>query len=623
MAKQPSPKAFSATSAPAALLPTGMIMNHDAEIAVLHASQPLPLPHHYLGSMKADVMHSIIDLIRKVKLTGVPAALQTLRDVMSTMRADRPTHDDDFTFVESWRKIRQGLKAMWSGGVRGHFKEGTVFSCRTSLQQAGSADDIREWIETMFATGNKFILEPPRNTLGRLVMKLCRMLVMRHISFSLSTITGAVFIDDLHLCIPDISESTAASSQLYANRPEALLLGLLDSQPSFGLKRTGLDDTKGKSLFACSDSVYMEHEAVAMPLLHRSALSDPKTARAATDHVDDYLVSRLSIMCGASGNAEDLLRCDGIQQLAGKLSLVSMLPMNALELHTSLINGSMQVLIGETIGSTQAEAVRTQVFDLSRITVDIARQLFRRIDDCSSPVEKNLIPMITLNARSVSQLCCMLAAGSQASIASTDKGGLLHLWLHEWQCIFVDPLPACLLREKTIALMQKQLDAVELERWGVSNEWMQTRLNELGALREVWSSMPTQTDGCPGRGYRPMSTLMRVQCFTDGCDDGVELNGADSSIDSIAIISNQQNAFLSLTEDIVSEIIVADSESMGLPLVPASCALLMQLVRVLSLPSGSHICLPSQAGMILRPLVQLAGQICGSSLNNYEIIVTL
>ena len=100
--------------------------------------------HHCPSSqnMRADIVENITDLIRGTRISGIPFALQTLRNVMNGLYSIRSIRDDEFKVEESWKTLREGLKNLWKINPKSHFQNKTVFSSSTSILYCNTADQV-------------------------------------------------------------------------------------------------------------------------------------------------------------------------------------------------------------------------------------------------------------------------------------------------------------------------------------------------------------------------------------------------------------------------------------------------------------------------------------------------
>ena len=449
---------------------------------------------------------------------------------------------------------------------------------------------MRQWIEKEFATETPFVLEPPRNTLG------------------------AIFIDDLHLIEQkEDDDGTQPFSKRFANRPESLLLGLFDSYPAFGIKRGNLE---GKGPIA------VEYQPIGMPVMHRTALTDPRDVSPSKEQVDKYLMSHLSIVCAASGSPERLLRVQGIQQLAGKFCLLGLTPLSVLEIHTALINGSLHTLCVPDLNTSLVEIIRTQVLELSRITITIQKQIWlSRSDQYPTSMESNIVRILTFNMQMVSKFCFMIHSARERILESElsreeniFRGGLLQVWLHEWERLCLDPLPPGALHDGMVTLMIKQLSILDLERWGVSHEWLEKREHLLGKRKEIWCPIQT-SDNSEQHYYFPLRpSIYKATCTNEG-----QTLSLESAIGTITKYNpendDHQKHWLTLASTVHE---IQERDLPGLPLTQNGVTNFILLKRALLCSLSSHICVPTYVGQSIKAIIHLGSTTCGKTVRVFK-----
>ena len=224
------------------------------------------------------------------------------------------------------------------------------------------------------------------------------------------------------------------------------------------------------------------------------------------------------------------------------------------------------------------------------------------------------MPNIILNIKSISKFCKYLGC-CKFSSDSLSHGGLLQLWIHEWKKIFIDPVPNCLFQERSCNLMLKQLDTTDIEKWNVSNSWLQKLALSVGNRLALWTALPNRNDDddddhaveedtCSCCEYFPVQpSSYSLEVITR--EAVIEFNMNDYTITQTQN-TNTTPTHSASNSTIVPEITLDPAELPTL-LTSSSMAKLLTLIRILTLSSKSHIYLPHYFGVNLLPVIKLAG----------------
>ena len=94
--------------------------------------------------------------------------------------------------------------------------------------------------------------------------------------------------------------------------------------------------------------------------------------------------------------------------------------------------------------------------------------------------------MISLDIGMTTKFCTALGHGAPAV---SNKGGLLELYTHEWERIFVDPLPSGKQRERMVSLFTGHLRDLDASAWYLSDEWITNVITRIGTSHApVWAN---------------------------------------------------------------------------------------------------------------------------------------
>lgn len=528
------------------------------------------------SSMRNHIMEHIAPLVRESETSGngIPAALQSLRKIMTAVKPKSLSSDDIFEYSRAWRSIHESLKDFKGGNSKDHYKRKTISAAVCSMSEfSNSAQCVRFLLEKEYATENKFILETPRNTFG------------------------VVFVDDLHICSSAPADEIKSTSSLNKNKADALLYGLLDSNPSFRIKRC-----KRATRFSSTE---FDLEPIPMPTLHRCFLSDPRDVENISGSVDDYLISPLGVITAATGSPHDLLKKKEIIGIAGKFSLLSFSGFSVIELHTALVCGSIGVFENDLLSISEPELLRYQIYELSRMTIDITKRLFRKRTDFVTMKEKALLSVINFNIDSVARFC-----GALKTVNLNDeiikKGGLLHIWMHELQRTFLDSLPSSLLKTRCLDLILQQLNKVDVEKWGLSLTWLQNYSRTVSLGEELWIDLGTGSS-------EPFNTSAVLSGTSSTKSMYFDLKENEVSDDFSEAICSDPNTG-------VDNIDVISLRSTEIPIMFSKQGIsnLLVLLRAMQNMKEFHVFLPSFYGSRVFSLITLASKLLGKSVKAFK-----
>ena len=101
-------------------------------------------------------------------------------------------------------------------------------------------------------------------------------------------------------------------------------------------------------------------------------------------------------------------------------------------------------------------------------------------------LEKSLRNMLSLDIGMTNKFCTALGHGAPAV---SNKGGLLELYTHEWERIFIDPLPSGKQRERMVTLFTNNLRDLDASAWYLSDEWLENVIARIATSHApVWAN---------------------------------------------------------------------------------------------------------------------------------------
>jgi hypothetical protein len=195
-----------------------------------------------------------------------------------------------------------------------------------------TASSLRSWFEREFCGESKNILETPRNGYG------------------------IAFIDDLHACASDPTETVVVGST-----PEYLLRGIMEGTPLFTMKRkVNVRSTAYFGYHAGSLTGGFEREEGSNPILHRELLMDPRNQNVM---FDNYILQRMSIISAASCNISDIIKSDSTKSTLSKFVVVGVPLLSIDDLHVALISGINAGLRHDLLETTIIDSLESEIVE--------------------------------------------------------------------------------------------------------------------------------------------------------------------------------------------------------------------------------------------------------------------
>lgn len=346
---------------------------------------------------------------------------------------------------------------LYSTSARKNFAEKTVTSHYTSLRTASTASELRDWLVRELTTEIEDVLESP------------------HFGY------GVLFIDDLHV----IDETTQTIERLRTDCLEALLKGLLDSTPTFSIKRNnavrsvvtlGSTPKANRVKNNVSKNSVDHYFVIDSPAatLHKDFGTDP---RSLLPFNDNFIMRRAGIISSATADPAHFMTSTKYQQIASRCTLIGMPMATATELHISIIT-STNVCMTTNAANDCISLLHTEVEELSRITLFVCSKMidWSTTTVAVTPIEQAMSALVLLDYSMISKFCLSLHLAKSSVF---NPGALLQLYAHEWRRSFLDPLPDGLHRKKLIRLLIEQLDQIDVKSWSVSADWIKEIQAEL------------------------------------------------------------------------------------------------------------------------------------------------
>lgn len=446
------------------------------------------------AQMRAHIHDNLIDLLsEKHQTKGVPAVLAKLRGILNQLEHVQPTSDDETSLFEQWAAIqRESETTSKRKGTK------TMYPSTTTLRGCATADVLKDFLSREFCTEVPNLLE------------------------SVGMHYGVVFIDDLHV----LSDSgTAYENRMAANRPEALLKGILEATPPFGIK---VDNRISSTKYRGRADGHMLRADDGKAVVHRSILTDPRIT--SSDDQDNYIMARVGIASAATVDSVGALcQSKRTQHGLSRFAVIGLGEMDSNQLHAALIGGSFLCLHEGSPNNDLVKILQTEVIDMCSVTLVLCDRMISSADSVlTTPLEKAARSVVDMNINLVARFCASLRLGSSKV---SDPGALMQLFAHEWKRYFLDPLPDGAQRERYVALLRSELEQLDATRWYVSAAWMESLISRMGAHDdEVWvdSSVLSQ-HSIPGResdagsaaivDYRYIPFIIKS---VDSCDSSSE-----------------------------------------------------------------------------------------------------
>jgi hypothetical protein len=396
---------------------------------------------------------------------GIGAALSKMRQVCQALVDVPPIHDDKTDFGQCWNMVQMQLLDLLTKGARAHCSQKTVFSTSTSIRAASKASDLRKWVEESFRTEVDNVLETPR---------------YNH---------GVCFVDDLHLSAASDSASTDLLRGLDA--PQSFLKAMLDVFPISGISRN-LASLPVNAHYGGKPDGSMPRQMYAHPVIHRPLLTDPRR-RVMTP--DNFIMQRVGFVSCATTNPNSPSSVSGrdnaISGLSKHFAVINLPTFTSTHIHMCLIAGANVAL---EHGLKEAKSVsnvvnvlRPEIAELSRIVLLTASKMIGSGDAShTTNLEKSLRNMISLDVSTCAKFCMCLGNGAPSV---SNKGSLLELYVHEWERIFLDPLPDGNQRARLISQFTSGLHDIDVSGWYISDDWLNSIMSRVGSpTAPVWAN---------------------------------------------------------------------------------------------------------------------------------------
>jgi hypothetical protein len=170
--------------------------------------------------------------------------------------------------------------------------------------------------------------------------------------------------------------------------------------------------------------------------------------------------------------------------------------------------------------------------------------------------------------------------------------------------------------------MLKQLDTTDIEKWNVSNSWLQKLAMLVGNRLAIWTALPDindnddnyynkneneneneNTSSCEYFPVQPSSYLLEVVTR----EAVIEFNMNDYTITQTPNTNTINTIPTNSTNNTPVPEITLDPAELPSLLTSSSMAKLLTLIRILTLSSKLHLYLPHYFGVNLLPVIKLAG----------------
>ena len=563
-----------------------------------------PTPEQVKSRLVSQLLAIVSKREQAMSADGMGAAILKLQEVMSALQVAAPLHDDDIDFSHAWELVLRKLTMERASATRNDFLNRTVYSTSTSLISSVSADDVRKWLERELATEVENVLESPG---------YCH---------------AVAFVDDMHICSEELS---AHDRRMVSNRPEALIKGLVDSTPAFGIKKSLRIPPEGANFGGRCDGA-MERADGAVPVLHRPCLSDPRQRALVSD---DYLLQSIGFVAAATGNFHKLTKSRSFCQPLKNFAFVGLPVLTSEEIHVCLVSGA-NASLQNVESSTKTLDLSGRLAELSRFVMSTNSKMLSPYDSTNtSDLEKALRTLIVVDIGMASRFCTSLGLGAAVV---RDNGSLLQLYVHEWRRYFLDPLSSGSQRDRLISLFCSNLDHADPREWSVSDNWMQNLISSFKESKEsIWVNQnllsSQRTAGEVSPSYRPFelnhliaeqSQPMLLSDITHSLEETVEelanaTAPARNPQKSIAEAEEHDSEPNATPQDRVVEVNELSSDFLPQAILyPAAFSNLLKLIRVLS-SMKSNILLSGFHGTTRPTALTLAGKICGFKLRNFDV----